>query len=104
MLEAIKNAFQGCQTDVNHVILKNAQFLNTVDDFILFLETEKFRYQSVFSTKKEVEEFDNLIKHLGILKDSSNDNESKNYKALDEQINVIISIFKSKHVKNQPAA
>jgi len=104
LLEAIKNAFQGCQTDTNHVILENAQFLNTVDDFILFLETEKFRYQSVFSTKKEVEEFDNLIKHLGILKDSSNENESKNYKALDEQINVIISIFKSKHVKNQPAA
>lgn len=103
LLEAIKNAFQGCQTDTNHVILENDQFSNTVQDFILFLETEKFRYQSVFSTKKEVEEFDNLIKHLGTLKDSSNDNESENYKALDGQINIIINIFKGKHVKNQPA-
>jgi hypothetical protein len=103
LLEAIKNAFQSCQTDTNHVILENEQFSNTVQDFILFLETEKFRYQSVFSTKKEVEEFDNLIKHLGTLKDSNNESESENYKALDEQINIIINIFKGKHVKNQPA-
>lgn len=104
LLEAIKNAFQSCQTDTNHVILENEQFSNTVQDFILFLETEKFRYQSVFSSKKEVEEFDNLIKHLGILKDSNNDNESENYKALDRQIDIIVNIFKGKHVKNQPAA
>ncbi len=103
LLEAIKNAFQGCQIDTNHVVLENEQFSNTVQDFILFLETEKFRYQSVFSTKKEIEEFDNLIEHLRTLKDSSNDNESENYKALDGQINVIINIFKGKHVKNQPA-
>lgn len=103
LLDAIKNAFQGCQTDTNHVVLENEQFSNTVQDFILFLETEKFRYQSVFSTKKEIEEFDNLIEHLRTLKDSSNDNESENYKALDGQINVIINIFKGKHVKNQPA-
>src|SRR5690606_37118476 len=41
LLEAIKNAFQSCQTDTNHVILENEQFSNTVQDFILFLETEK---------------------------------------------------------------
>lgn len=104
LLEAIKNAFQSCQTDTNHVILENEQFSNTVQDFILFLETEKFRYQSVFSTKKEVEEFDNLIEHLGTLKDSNNENESENYKTLDGQIDVIINIFKGKHVKNQPTA
>lgn len=104
LLEAIKNAFQSCQTDTNHVILENEQFSNTVQDFILFLETEKFRYQSVFSTKKEVEEFDNLIEHLGTLKDSNNENESENYKTLEGQIDVIINIFKGKHVKNQPTA
>lgn len=104
LLEAIKNAFQNCQTDTNHVILENEQFSNTVQDFILFLETEKFRYQSVFSTKKEVEEFDNLIEHLGTLKDSNNENESENYKTLEGQIDVIINIFKGKHVKNQPTA
>ena len=104
LLEAIKNAFQSCQTDTNHVILENEQFSNTVQDFILFLETEKFRYQSVFSSKKEVEEFDNLIKHLGTLKGSNNNNESENYKALDGQIDIIINIFKGKHVKNQSAA
>lgn len=104
LLEAIKNAFQSCQTDTDHVILDNEQFSNTVQDFILFLETEKFRYQSVFSSKKEMEEFDNLIKHLGTLKDSNNDNESENYKALDGQLDIIIDIFKGKHVKNQPAA
>lgn len=104
LLEAIKSAFQSCQTDTNHVILENEQFSNTVQDFILFLETEKFRYQSVFSTKKEVEEFDNLIEHLGTLKDSNNENESENYKTLDGQIDVIINIFKGKHVKNQPTA
>jgi len=103
LLEAIKNAFQGCKDDTNHVILENNQFSNTVQDFILFLETEKFRYQSVFSTKKEVKEFDNLIRHLETLKDSNNDNESKNYKALNAQINVIINIFKDKHAKNQQA-
>ncbi|QQM28215.1 hypothetical protein [Elizabethkingia sp. M8] len=104
LLEAIKNAFQSCQTDMNHVILENEQFSNTIQDFILFLETEKFRYQSVFSTKKEVKEFDNLIEHLGTLKDSNNENESENYKTLDGQIDVIINIFKGKHVKNQPTA
>ena len=102
LLEAIKSAFKSCQTDTSHIISENEQFSNTVQDFILFLKTEKFRYQSVFSTKKEVEEFDNLIKHLGILKDSNNDNESENYKALDGQIDVIINIFKIKHAKNQP--
>ena len=100
LLEAIKNAFEGCQKDTNHAILDNYHFLNTVQDFILFLETEKFRYQSVFSTKKEVEEFDNLITLLRTLKDSNKDNESENYKALDLQINVIINVFKGKHVKN----
>lgn len=104
LLEAIKNAFQSCQTDMNHVILENQQFSNTVQDFILFLETEKFRYQSIFSTKKEAEEFDNLINNLEILKDSNQDNESENYKAIDQQIEVIINIFKDKHVKNQPTA
>jgi len=104
LLEAIKSAFQSCQVDKSHIISENEQFSNTVQDFILFLETEKFRYQSIFSTKKEAEEFDNLIKHLGILKDSNHDNESENYKALNGQIEVIINIFKDKHVKNQPAA
>lgn len=104
LLEAIKSAFQSCQTNTSHLISENEQFSNTVQDFILFLETEKFRYQSVFSTKKEAEEFDNLIKHLGNLKDSNQDNESENYKAIDRQIEVIINIFKGKHVKNQPAA
>jgi hypothetical protein len=104
LLEAIKRAFISCQAETNHVVLKNEQFSNTVQDFILFLETEKFRYQSVFSSKKEMEEFDNLIKHLEALKDSNNNNESENYKALDEQIDIIINIFRGKNVKNQPAA
>lgn len=104
LLEAIKSAFQSCQTDTNHVILENDQFSNTVQDFILFLETEKFRYQSFFSTKREIEEFDNLIEHLGTLKDSNNENEAENYKSLDGQIDVIINIFKGKHAKNQPTA
>lgn len=104
LLQAIKNAFQSCQTDTNHVVFENEQFSNTVQDFILFLETEKFRYQSVFNTKKEAKEFDNLIKYLGTLKDSSNDNESENYKVLYEQIDVIIKIFRDKHVKDKSAA
>lgn len=102
LLEAIKNAFQSCKIDTNHVVLENEQFSNTVQDFILFLETEKFRYQSVFSTKKEVQEFDNLIRHLRTLKDSNHESESENYKTLEGQIDVIINIFKGKHVKNQP--
>jgi hypothetical protein len=95
LLEAIKNAFEGCKGDTHHIITDNALFKNTVDDFILFLETEKFRYQSIF-TKTEVKEFDNLIRHLAALKDSTKDNETKNYKDLDNQINVIINIFKGK--------
>lgn len=96
LLEAIKNAFDGCKVVAHHVIIEHAPFKNTVDDFILFLETEKFRYQSVFNTKREAEEFDNLINKLRTLKDSTKDNETKNYKDLDDQINVIINIFKGK--------
>ncbi len=95
LLEAIKGAFEGCKVDTRHIIIENAPFKNTVDDFILFLETEKFRYQSIF-TKTEVQEFDKLIRHLAALKNSTKDNETKNYKNLDDQINVIINIFKRK--------
>ncbi|WP_185218707.1 hypothetical protein [Sphingobacterium mizutaii] len=103
LLEDIKIAFENCKNNENHIITENNLFSKTVDDFIDFIDSEKFRFQSIF-LKAEVEEFDNLIKHLGVLKDSNNDNESENYKTLDGQIDVIINIFKGKHVKNQPTA
>ncbi|WP_306566550.1 hypothetical protein [Flavobacterium lindanitolerans] len=102
LLEDIKIAFENCKNNESHTITENNLFSKTVDDFIDFIDSEKFRFQSIF-LKAEVEEFDNLIKHLGTLKDSNNDSESENYKALDGQINVIINIFNSKNAKNQPA-
>lgn len=103
LLGDIKIAFENCKNNENHIITENNLFSKTVEDFIDFIDSEKFRFQSIF-LKAEVEEFDNLIKHLGILKDSNNDNESENYKILDGQMDVIINIFKDKHVKNQPTA
>jgi hypothetical protein len=40
---------------------------NTITDFILFLKTERFKFQTIFKTREEAGAFDELVRRLGIL-------------------------------------
>lgn len=97
LLEAIKESFIGCKDDKDHTVLGNKEFIQTIRGFILYLETERFRFQTIFGSKEESKSFEELITCLNKLKDSSADNESENYDKVNEQINSIIEVINRRH-------
>jgi len=98
LLSAIKSAFSVCKLESTHIIVDNESFEHTISDFILFLETEKFRFQSVFSTRAENNEFQKLILLLKELKASTVNNEAQNYDNVSDQLEVISNIFLARNV------
>lgn len=102
LLHPIKNGFKELNSNKTH-IQGNTEIQNTIGDFVLFLETEKFRNQ-IFNTKADNIIIDNLTVELTNLKESTIDNEEKYYKNTIEQLDQIIKIIEHKNVKNQPAA
>lgn len=102
ILIPIKNGFEECKNG-NHSELENSSFKTIIDDFILFLQTDRFRLQSIFD-KNLQKSFDELIILLNKLKNSSDDNENLNYQNLINKLDDIIQKFKDKNVKDKPAA
>jgi len=97
LLEAIKTAFTVCKLQDAHTIEGNESFEHTISDFILFLETERFRFQSVFNTRTENHEFQKLIDVLQVLKSSTASNENINYENVINQLDTIGNIFSSRN-------
>lgn len=93
LLTAIKTAFLVCKLEDAHIIVDNKDFEHTISDFVLFLETERFRFQSVFNTRAENDEFQKLIDLLQALKISTANNEGQNYDNVTNQLDVISRIF-----------
>jgi hypothetical protein len=104
LLTPIRDGLNACNKDRQHKILGNANFEHTIKDFILFLKTESFRFQSVFNSRAENNEFEKLILLLYKLQISSPEKEDCNYIEVSTQINKIIEIFKNRNVKNKSAA
>lgn len=102
LLIPIKNGFIECNQNGSHTIHNNETFKRTIEDFILFLKTERFRFQSIFNSKLENQKFDSLITLLANLKNSTVEKEAVNYKKLIKHIEEIIELFKKKNVKNKP--
>lgn len=102
LLIPIKNGFIECNKNGSHTIKNNETFKRTIEDFILFLKTESFRFQSIFNSKLENQKFDSLITLLANLKNSTVEKEAENYEKLIKHIEEIIELFKNKNVKNKP--
>lgn len=104
LLTPIKNEFVECQGNKSHTINSNESFKSTIDDFILFLRTERFKFQSIFNARLDIKQFDKLIDLLTKLKESELTKEAQNYRNLIIHFDQLIELFTNKNVKDKPAA
>ncbi len=99
LLAVIKNGFEQCNNDSDHTVA-TPHFRNTLDDFIISLETEKFQLHPAFNERNDYKVFQDLIQNLIELRESPEEEEEKKYKNVIDKIVEIITIFQSKNAQN----
>lgn len=104
ILEAIKGGFERCKNEKEHNIDNNHSFKFIIADFIIHLNSERFKVHPVFSEREDYNVFDVLIQELLKLKGSKDEDKENNYVNVIGQIQEVINQFNSKNVKNQPTA
>ncbi|MBU7569952.1 MAG: hypothetical protein KAF41_04810 [Flavobacterium sp.] len=104
ILESIKNGFERCNDEKEHNIDNNHSFKFIIKDFIIHLNSERFKVHPVFSEREDYNVFDALIKELSKLKNSKEEDKEVNYRSVIDKIQEVINQFNNKNTENQPAA
>lgn len=101
ILEAIKGGFERCINEKEHNIDNNNSFKFIIADFIILLNSERFKVHPVFSEREDYNVFDVLIQELLNLQNSKDEDKEGNYLNVTGQIQKVINQFNSKNVKTQ---
>ncbi len=104
ILEAIKGGFEKCKNEKEHNIDNNNSFKFIIADFIIHLNSERFKVHPVFSEREDYNVFDVLIQELLKLQNSKDEDKEGNYINVIRQIQEVVNQFNSKNAKNQPTA
>ncbi|WP_419868018.1 hypothetical protein [Chryseobacterium sp. CT-SW4] len=104
ILEAIKGGFDRCKNEEEHNIDNNNSFKFIIADFIIHLNSERFKVHPVFSEREDYNVFDALIKELVKLQNSKDEDKEGNYINVIGQLQEVINQFKSKNDKNKSTA
>jgi hypothetical protein len=104
ILKSIKGGFERCQNEKEHNIDNNHSFKFIIADFIIHLNSERFKVHPVFSEREDYNVFDALIQDLLKLKSSNDEDKDGNYTSVIEQIQQVINQFNSKNVKDKSTA
>lgn len=104
LLENIKNGFERCKNENEFKINSNPNFLLIIEDFIRFLNSERFSGHPIFNERQDYIVFDRLITELAKLHASTNEKKEENITSVNLQILEVINQFNKKYVANQPVA
>ena len=102
IMESIKSGFERCKNEKEHNIDNNNSFKFIIADFIIHLNSERFKVHPVFSEREDYNVFDVLIQKLLKLQKSKDEDKDGNFESVIGKIQEVIYQFKSKNVKNQP--
>ena len=85
-----------CKDDELHTIEKHISLRQTIKDFSIMLNDEKFRFSSIFNSKNVDNSLSELSKCLDILSKSKSHNEKEHYANCEIILNKIISTLENK--------